>query len=399
IDETVIANPSSEPELEAKPESKIVVVLQEEAPFNAQLTQLILLEDADATTSRFVVEKDPELKFKITDVEKSSLGDLTLMDDGYFTFDAFANIYGEEKLVFKVESEKGDQSQNILHLRIESVNDRPVLKSLSLNGKQDEAIIGKVVGSDVDGDELSFFIVENKIENGDLDLNKDTGEFVFTPSPGFFGQTSFMVTVFDGALNSDPAQVSLFFEKAPDVSTPFQVCSNMQSSLYPIRVQAFTIPAEYANNQFKLKNQIDLGIPFGEFCMNEINIPMTHFEDGFKKEDGSSLGVTEWFVLELNTSIEVKEASYYDFQLNSDDGAILYINDQEIIDNDGVHSQTIKDSATNNTSPFLAVGRHNLKIHYFQGPRHMIALQLAWKKVTATEYVQIPKETYLLEKK
>ena len=56
----------------------------------------------------------------------------------------------------------------------------------------------------------------------------------------------------------------------------------------------------------------------------------------------------------------------------ADDGARLYLNNEVVIDNDGVHdARAVSGSAT------LTRGVHDIKVEYFQGPRFTVALVLA----------------------
>jgi hypothetical protein len=52
----------------------------------------------------------------------------------------------------------------------------------------------------------------------------------------------------------------------------------------------------------------------------------------------------------------------YDFRLKSDDGSILYINDRQVVNNDGLHSAQEKEGSVK-----LVKGQHAIKIAYFQG--------------------------------
>ena len=71
--------------------------------------------------------------------------------------------------------------------------------------------------------------------------------------------------------------------------------------------------------------------------------------------------------------IAVPRAGAWRFQLNSDDGAKLYIDGRLVIDNDGVHPPRKREGQIQ-----LAAGRHDIVVEYFQGPRYEIALQLSW---------------------
>ncbi len=62
------------------------------------------------------------------------------------------------------------------------------------------------------------------------------------------------------------------------------------------------------------------------------------------------------------------------FEIYSDDGAKLYINGELVLDNDGGHAPKTKRAYVALTADF-----HPFEIHYFQGPRHSIALQWYYK--------------------
>ena len=60
----------------------------------------------------------------------------------------------------------------------------------------------------------------------------------------------------------------------------------------------------------------------------------------------------------------------YIFELHSDDGSQLYIDDVLVVDNDGVHPTIGRRGRM-----LLTTGMHPVEIRYFQGPRYAIALQ------------------------
>ena len=100
---------------------------------------------------------------------------------------------------------------------------------------------------------------------------------------------------------------------------------------------------------------------------SSLNVPPQDFRQGFP-------GVTkrtEWFAIDYSGKFWVTDPGIYRFNLLSDDGAKLYIDDQVVIDNDGVHPPLNKESALE-----LAGGLHRIRVSYFQGPKWAIALVL-----------------------
>jgi PA14 domain len=98
-----------------------------------------------------------------------------------------------------------------------------------------------------------------------------------------------------------------------------------------------------------------------------LNVPPQDFKQGFP-------GVTkriEWFAIDYTGRFWITKAGAYTFDLLSDDGAKLYIDDQTVIDNDGQHPPQEKTGSIE-----LASGVHRMRVSYFQGPRFAIALVL-----------------------
>ena len=100
---------------------------------------------------------------------------------------------------------------------------------------------------------------------------------------------------------------------------------------------------------------------------SSLNLPPQNFMAGFP-------GVTkrnEWFAIDYTGNFWIANPGMYTFSLLSDDGAKLYIDDQVVIDNDGVHAPLEKTGAVD-----LAGGIHRIRVSYFQGPKFLIALVL-----------------------
>jgi hypothetical protein len=103
------------------------------------------------------------------------------------------------------------------------------------------------------------------------------------------------------------------------------------------------------------------------FYTNYFNVSPRRFERGFP-------GVTqriEWFAIRFTGTFSVAQTAEYRFRLVSDDGAMLYLDDRLLIDNDGHHPPR-----SETRSVRLEAGTHRLFMSYFQGPREMVALQL-----------------------
>lgn len=125
--------------------------------------------------------------------------------------------------------------------------------------------------------------------------------------------------------------------------------------------------------------------PQGTIYTTKLDIAPRDFLEGFP-------GVSdrfEWFALSYTGQFEVATAGEYTFRLNSDDGSKLYIGDELIIDNDGIHSPMSVEGKVN-----LNATTYDIKVDYFQGPQTEIALQLFATATDGSEEIFEIDKTY-----
>lgn len=121
-----------------------------------------------------------------------------------------------------------------------------------------------------------------------------------------------------------------------------------------------------ADETSKLPN-FDEYLPSGALFAKELNVSPREFTEGFPGVDPRS----EWFAIRYVGQFSTKVAGDYDFRLVSDDGATLRVDNVPLIDNDGLHEATEKRGKIR-----LMPGQHSIELHYFQGARPNVALQL-----------------------
>jgi hypothetical protein len=107
--------------------------------------------------------------------------------------------------------------------------------------------------------------------------------------------------------------------------------------------------------------------PVTEFRTNALDVAPRRFTEGFP---GFTRRV-DFFGVDYGGHFKVRAAGYYTFRLLADDGALLYIDGELVIDNDGRHSPVSK-----NMSLPLSAGEHEFRVLYYQGPPDELALQL-----------------------
>jgi len=96
-----------------------------------------------------------------------------------------------------------------------------------------------------------------------------------------------------------------------------------------------------------------------------------------KSESGTAdpglAGISENFGVLFEGQLNITKKGNYKFKLGSDDGSRLFINDKIVVDNDGVHSMTVKEG-----SIALEPGRAKLRLEYFEkGGQEELALDMS----------------------
>jgi hypothetical protein len=106
----------------------------------------------------------------------------------------------------------------------------------------------------------------------------------------------------------------------------------------------------------------------GTIYTTSLNVPPQPFNQGFP-------GVSkrfEWFAIDYTGRIWIQKPGMYRFLLMSDDGSKLYLDDRQIVDNDGIHPPQERYGQVD-----LTAGIHRIEVAYFQGPRFAVALVLS----------------------
>jgi len=151
------------------------------------------------------------------------------------------------------------------------------------------------------------------------------------------------------------ATVAAAQEATAVFGTTVVIPSGLRGSVYHIQHRAASI------EDFEKRK------PVGTIYASSLNVPPQDFKQGFP-------GVTkrfEWFAIDYTGRFWIDSPGTYTFALLADDGAWLYIDDQLIIDNGGLHPPEEKAGKVE-----LAGGIHRLRVAYFQGPKWQVALVL-----------------------
>ena len=131
--------------------------------------------------------------------------------------------------------------------------------------------------------------------------------------------------------------------------------------------------------------------PVYTFVTPNLNVPIRNYTEGFPTPEIQF--VIENFAIRFRAELKIDTPGLYTFGLKSDDGSQLYINGKLVVDNDGIHSAIHRQ-----VSIKLSTGIYPVEIHYFQGPRHAIALQWFYKPPNSGRQIVPPEVIYLPDK-
>jgi len=151
----------------------------------------------------------------------------------------------------------------------------------------------------------------------------------------------------------------------------------LEPGQYALRVEFFeatvgqTLEATFAfedqaAQEIPVNGVLDSGFAYFAYSGSFNQIPdfttLTPAEVGTSSEINASVTeLSENVALLFTHSVEVRIAGLYTFNLLSDDGSRFFIDDELLVDNDGVHSGP--ELASN--SVFLELGTYDLRIEYF----------------------------------
>ncbi|MBV1709605.1 MAG: tandem-95 repeat protein, partial [Erysipelothrix sp.] len=178
--------------------------------------------DQGESKDGFVVGTDPEddeLGFVL--VNAPLFGTLVFNTDGTYTYTHDNSENFEDVFTFKVNDGEFDSNIASVTILINATlpddNEAPMADDSEFEVDQGEAYNGLVTGSDPDGDEITFILVDSPAF-GTLTFNPD-GTYTYTHDDSENYDDSFTFKVFDGDVESDVATVTILINATlPDTS-------------------------------------------------------------------------------------------------------------------------------------------------------------------------------------
>jgi VCBS repeat-containing protein len=182
-----------DPTNDAPTTSSATVSGQEDGTIAGQVTG----HDVDGDTLTFALDGAP------------ANGAVTFNPDGTFTYTPAPNFNGTDSFTYNVSDGNGGTTTGTVSVNVAAVNDAPIASNSAVPGVEDNAVIGQISATDVDGDALTFGLAQNGgPSNGTVTVNPD-GSYTYTPAANFNGTDSFTYTVSDGNGGTSTGTISV----------------------------------------------------------------------------------------------------------------------------------------------------------------------------------------------
>ncbi len=152
-------------------------------------------------------EKSP-LTYSIVTQSGKGVVVITDVKTGAYTYTPNANENGSDTFTFLANDGVSDSNIATVHVSIQAVNDIPLASSGTLDVEINGSKSGQLIGTDVDGNPLTFKIV-SPATKGLVTLNPTTGAFSYQTSSNLPGSDSFTFKGNDGTLDSIVATVNI----------------------------------------------------------------------------------------------------------------------------------------------------------------------------------------------
>lgn len=151
----------------------------------------------------FDIDQDT-LNFKILVNGIKGTAQITNEQSGEFIYTPDNNANGIDSIIFQVSDGLVNSTPSQVTLVIQTINDAPLVYDAMFTTPEDKDLIGQLNATDVDGDTLTFHIVQQGNYGKASISNPKTGSFMYFPNPNYFGmdQFTFQATDPSGAVSN-----------------------------------------------------------------------------------------------------------------------------------------------------------------------------------------------------
>jgi Tol biopolymer transport system component len=165
----------------------------------------------DTPVAGTLVARDPDaapLRFGLSSVPRHGVVLLNPFS-GAFTYSPDPDFAGDDVFLFRVTNDRYPSNAGIVTVSVTPINDAPVASDRRVETAVDTPVTGTVVATDAEGDALVFSIVSDPMHGVAAITGANTGEFIYTPNPGFVGLDRLTFRASDGMADSNVGTLTI----------------------------------------------------------------------------------------------------------------------------------------------------------------------------------------------
>ncbi len=320
---------------------------------------------SDVTLSNTAVAENAEGaivgELSVSDQDRGDSHTYTLSDERFEVVDDFVKLKDGisldheeiEQLTLDVTATDGDGASvtQSFEIAVTDVNDAPTDMTLSnhaIAGNADGAVIGTLSVSDQDaGDSHSFTVSDDRFEVVGNEVKLKDG---ISLGPDDAAGLALEVTATDASGASVTQSFDVAVADVPDTA----LGTGFHARYFDMDQTIRSIDDVDWNGDVTHQELVD--------DINYTNSRNSFWEDGSK----------DTFGVQITGNIEVEEGGTFNFHIGGDDGVVLYIDGQEVVDNDGLHGFRTRSGEID-----LEPGTHVIEVRYFENYGHA-GLKVEW---------------------
>ncbi|MBI4338050.1 MAG: tandem-95 repeat protein [Chloroflexi bacterium] len=257
-------------------------------------------------------------------------GTLALNADGSFTYTPVDNYHGSDGFTYKANDGKAESDAAVVTIDVAPVNSAPVAQDQAVTTQEDTALTITLEGSDVDGDPLTFTVVQAP-SHGSLgsltQLTPTSAQVTYTPTADYHGPDGFTYKANDGKADSEAATVDIVINPVNDA--PVLLPRGTQTGRYLGRgeysdpIQKVTIVAADLDNECAEMQFAARGLPEGLVLANNGDCTAT-IQGTLLAASGSYS-----YVVTVSDGAGGVDAADATFMVMRESAALSYTGDQE----------------------------------------------------------------------
>jgi hypothetical protein len=119
------------------------------------------------------------------------------------------NFNGDVSVTYAASDGLDSSEPKRIKITVIPVYDPPVAYDSTLNTAEETPVNGRLLGTRIDGTNISFVLETNPLKGEISNFNQNTGEYTYTPTANVHGDDRFAYVTFDGVSKSSPKSVNI----------------------------------------------------------------------------------------------------------------------------------------------------------------------------------------------